>query len=172
MNMTGETKRNCFTLVEMLVVIAVIAILSALLLPALGMARERAKQISCVSRLQQNGLTLMYYAGDWNNYLPCPLDSNNWTWAYQLEMGGYGKRGDTLVCPAWYPFRFILAEHQYCYGLNSGSGSTGYTYHINLSEAKLYAVGTKFVPSQMPLLTDSVSPKLAGGGLAQEVLIY
>jgi prepilin-type processing-associated H-X9-DG protein len=54
----------------MLVVIAIIAILASLLLPALIGAREKARRASCMSRLQQIGLALTAYSGDYGEYLP------------------------------------------------------------------------------------------------------
>jgi len=66
-----------FTLVELLVVVAVIAVLIALLLPSLSMAKEKARQASCLGNLRQIGLgSSMYLA-----------DNNDWTW-YENASGG------------------------------------------------------------------------------------
>jgi prepilin-type N-terminal cleavage/methylation domain-containing protein/prepilin-type processing-associated H-X9-DG protein len=62
--------RRGFTLIELLVVIAVIALLIGLLLPALGAARKHAKLAVCGSRLQQIGVGITVYTGDYRDHLP------------------------------------------------------------------------------------------------------
>lgn len=59
-----------FTLIELLVVIAIIAILAAILFPVFAKAREKARQIACLSNQKQLGLAFMQYAQDNDETLP------------------------------------------------------------------------------------------------------
>lgn len=71
--MKGTVKpRNGYTLIEMLVIIGVIAILAALLLPALKSAKERARQTACLNNLRQINLGVRMYGDDSNDALPSP----------------------------------------------------------------------------------------------------
>ena len=59
-----------FTLIELLIVIAIIAILAAMLLPALNKARDSAKNIDCIARTKQLMLAMTSYTDDNGNFLP------------------------------------------------------------------------------------------------------
>jgi len=61
---------GAFTLVELLVVMGSIAVLAALLLPALGSAKDKAKAVSCLSNLRQWGQALHLYTVNNNDFLP------------------------------------------------------------------------------------------------------
>ena len=119
-----ETKTaGAFTLVEMLVVIAIIGVLAALLLPALNTARKMARKTACKGNLRQVGLALKMYEDDWRLYPPggalrpaiemylkdpkvfrCPSDKYQRDDTYSLTyMGGHpralGDEIEILLCP-------------------------------------------------------------------------
>ncbi len=62
--------RQRFTLIELLVVISIIAVLAAMLLPALEEARFQAQRIDCLSGRRQNYMQMAYFANDHNGLLP------------------------------------------------------------------------------------------------------
>jgi prepilin-type N-terminal cleavage/methylation domain-containing protein/prepilin-type processing-associated H-X9-DG protein len=68
--------RDGFTLIELLVVISIIAVLAAMLLPAISMVRDSATSTKCMSNLRQQNLAFAAYANDWEGFLPQPLDSS------------------------------------------------------------------------------------------------
>ena len=70
--------RAGFTLVELLVVIAVIAVLGSILFPALFAARRAGQRVVCLNNLRQLHLAFMLYASDHDEEFPC--DGNTYLW--------------------------------------------------------------------------------------------
>jgi len=66
--------KRAFTLVELLVVIGIIAILIALLMPALKKARQQAQCAACLSNLRQMGMGVQFYVSDFNGWMPIQYD--------------------------------------------------------------------------------------------------
>lgn len=71
------SQRSAFTLVELLTVIAVIALLAAILFPVFASARGKARETTCLSNLRQIGLATLAYAEDYDDRFPLggdPID--------------------------------------------------------------------------------------------------
>ncbi len=79
-----------FTLIELLVVISIIALLVAILLPALSSARGAARQNVCLSNLRQMGIGFQGYFSDYQNYIvPADVVPNGGNFAHKLVKGEY-----------------------------------------------------------------------------------
>lgn len=120
-----EQQRSCgrssFTLIELLVVISIIAILAAMLLPALNQARETAKKAGCISNEKQIGQVFFEWANDHDGYMlglntPSPYKPPfgpgtkplGYNWSNILVKEGYFNfpkaptpTGTIFGCPAW-----------------------------------------------------------------------
>lgn len=119
-----------FSLVELLVVIAVIAVLAAALFPVMTAAKERAKRSSCESNLKQLIIGTMLYVDDYHRYPSQPQDGiNNWkdptakpNWARSVERYVKGSRIDRCpnalkasVCRSGCPMRLDSVSYPISY---------------------------------------------------------
>ena len=70
-------KRRGFTLVELLVVVAIVALLAAILFPVFASARGKARQAACLSNLRQIGIAMALYAQDNDDQFPYAADPSD-----------------------------------------------------------------------------------------------
>ncbi len=125
-------RRQCFTLVELLITIAIIAILAALLLPALNSARDRARGIACLSNLKQCGVAVHAYAADNNDYVTFREAGTGWVSffanvpdervANRPDSGARYLTADCALCPAAKPGKYDTSSK------DTAKISYGYNY--------------------------------------------
>jgi len=136
---SNHKTRSAFTLLELLVVVAIIAILAAILFPVFARARENARRTSCQSNLKQIGLAWIQYSQDYDEKImrfsngvssssatvaaPAVYWWGSWDGATFRGSGGllqpYMKSDQVRVCPS-----FTAPP------ANAYEGSTGYAYNV------------------------------------------
>jgi prepilin-type N-terminal cleavage/methylation domain-containing protein len=166
---SGQHRPTAFTLVEVLVVVAIIGILTAILLPALHRARDVAQQAKCASILRQWGIGFQMYAdqykgliphtgdrscnpyGFWDSYFPLyPQDESGYTDVVAPLLGqpawssfADGQRPTTGVwqCPLAFPW----PDSSYGYA-PSVIGYHSYAANEYLDKDNNIGMGNAFVP--------------------------
>jgi prepilin-type N-terminal cleavage/methylation domain-containing protein/prepilin-type processing-associated H-X9-DG protein len=96
-------KKSAFTLIELLIVIAIIAILAAILFPVFARARENARRSSCQSNLKQIGLGIMQYSQDYDEKMVSSRNDGyqgvyKQCWYSMIEP--YVKSAQVFRCPS------------------------------------------------------------------------
>jgi prepilin-type N-terminal cleavage/methylation domain-containing protein/prepilin-type processing-associated H-X9-DG protein len=156
--MRRSKTRPGFTLIELLVVIAIIAILAAILFPVFAQAREKARQVGCLSNMKQLGLGFRMYMQDWDERLPggAPYTSKPYAgdWVGMTKWGGPCTEKYPMLPEAGSLFPYVKNAQVYV------CPSAGLTKALRLSYAIncwLTAPGKQFTEAQMATTPSGVS---------------
>jgi prepilin-type processing-associated H-X9-DG protein/prepilin-type N-terminal cleavage/methylation domain-containing protein len=172
-----------FTLVEMLTTVAIVGVLAALMMPAIGKMRSKAQSVECMGNLRQIGVAMMAFAGDNGGKTPTATIApyaQEQTWAYQLWPYTYGsydnfKYYDNTVtmqragtsqwqkniyrCPST---KSMILKNAIAKAPNTGGSAEGYSYGFNSDAGKTALSGlTWWRNVQIPLANVKNRSKVA-----------
>jgi len=125
-------RRNGFTLIELLVVISIVALLVAILLPALSSAKEQSRRVRCASNLRQWGIMLVAYDEDFRNLPPGRFNIQNYvgnstaTDAHDTLRDSYNMPEPVTLCPSGAPW----TNNTGVWGVNGDVGRLQYYYLV------------------------------------------
>lgn len=128
-------RREGFTLIELLVVTAIITILAAMLLPALSVARERARAAVCINNMKQVGIAFEMYKADYAERYPDNPDWKAKVWIYVQD----SMRDKISQCPS----RPKIVKWYWGQGYNIGSGI--YTGFVGRKEGQVRNLSSKIL---------------------------
>ena len=157
-------KRKAFTLVELLVVIGIIAVLIAILLPALAKAKEQANRVKCAANLKQFGVAFQLYTTDNRGRFPaCSAEGRFEDWIYwqpgrNINQGSIVKYFGKTFSPGVYVCPSDDVDSHGKYPGTTGGPPYRYSYTINYNMCGWPFVGQ---PEQVTL------PPEYGGGTIQ-----
>jgi len=157
-------RKNQFTLIELLIVIAIIAILAAMLLPALNNAKSTAKRVQCTSLLKQFGLVNVSYSNDNSNY-SLPVVAGGLTWmALPFFRNELGLKPDAANSNLTAPQNFICPGALYAINHQKSNGLflLQYSFGLNYTNLTWSTVYTGYIqpkikgPSQKMFMADGI----------------
>lgn len=132
------TSRLAFSLIELLTVVAIVAVLAGMLLPALSVVKRAAKSQECAGNMHQLAMAISTYTADWNGLFRCynyNYGVSEDPWTVLLYYQGYVEADSIkiLSCPAW-GGRYVnpALTHWLGYGFrtNTASSNNGLCFTI------------------------------------------
>ena len=156
-------QKNTFTLIELLIVIAIIAILASMLLPALGKARESGKTSSCVNQIKQIVMSLQFYSDSQDGWAPVPEATEFTRWPAILFVNKDLTNLNTLICPTATGYEYanyvMHAKNLSRSSLLTDSGKTYFNYvHYTINNYFLTSVTAKSVTTPIRKMSKSYTP--------------